>query len=112
MFSPISINGIKWSYVKQANVPVTYPTIKKTRSKITTAIPTIITAIISMVSLLTTFLSLIVFHTIGRLITALASEDTMVTLPANEAAIFPCMAMVAAAAVVLALEASLPKTGR
>jgi len=70
--------------------------------------PTIITAMISIVNRFTTYLSFIVFQTIGRLTMALASEEIIVTLPAKEAVILPCIAIVAAAAVVLALLAKPP----
>src|SRR6202050_487056 len=56
-----------------------------------------------------TVLSLVVRQTMGRFTPALANEVSTVVLPASAAVILPCMAMVAAAAVVLALLAKPPK---
>ena len=50
------------------------------------------------------------FETIGRFTAALASDVTTVALPASEALILPCVARVAAAAVVLTLLTKPPKT--
>lgn len=56
----------------------------------------------------TSLLSFMFFHTIGKLIIALAIEEIIAVLPARLGAICPCIAMVAAAAVVLALLTSPP----
>lgn len=65
--------------------------------------PIPITTDSSIVNFLITALSLMLRQTRGRLMTALAKDEIIATFPAREAVIFPCMAMVAAAAVVLAL---------
>src|SRR5437016_4809921 len=82
----------------------------KMRSTATAAIPIPTTGVISMVNLFTTALFLVVRHTIGRLTAALAKDARTVALPASEALILPCIAIVAAAAVVLALLTRPPKT--
>jgi hypothetical protein len=79
------------------------------RSIVTTATPVPITVAIWIVNLLTTALFLVVRHTIGRFTAALLKDVSTVALPARAALIFPCMAMVAAAAVVLALLTKPPK---
>ena len=79
------------------------------RSMATARIPIPITVAISMVTLLTTALFLVVLQTIGRLTAALAKDVSTLALPASEALILPCMAIVAAAAVVLALLTRPPK---
>jgi hypothetical protein len=61
------------------------------------------------VSLLTTGLFWVIRQTIGRLTTALVKDVSTVALPASDALILPCIAIVAAAAVVLALLTSPPK---
>ena len=58
----------------------------------------------------TTLLFLVVRQRIGRLTAALAKEVSTVALPASAGDILPCIAMVAAAAVVLALLTRPPKT--
>lgn len=80
------------------------------RSMATARIPTPITVAVSSVTLLTTALFLVALQTIGKLTAALANDVSTVVLPASEALILPCMARVAAAAVVLALLTKPPKT--
>lgn len=80
------------------------------RSITTAAIPTAMTVAISSMIRLTTSLFFVALHTIGKLTAALVKDVRTVALPASEAVIFPCMAMVAAAAVVLALLTSPPNT--
>ena len=63
---------------------------------------------VSIVSLFMTVLLLVVRHTMGRFTAALAREARIVALPARDGLIFPCIARVAAAAVVLALLTSPP----
>ena len=63
-----------------------------------------------MVNLLITVLFLVVRQIIGKLTAALASDVSTVALPAREALMVPCIAIVAAAAVVLALLTRPPKT--
>lgn len=75
----------------------------------TATIPIEITVPTSRVNLLTTVLFLVVRQTIGRLTAALVRDVSTVVLPASEGLIFPCIAMVAAAAVVLALLTRPPK---
>lgn len=75
----------------------------------TATIPMETTVAISRVNLLITALFLVVRQTIGRLTVALVKDVSTVVLPASEALIFPCIAIVAAAAVVLALLTSPPK---
>ena len=79
------------------------------RSIVTATIPVPITVAILIVNALVTALSLVVRQTIGRFTPALAKEVSTVVLPARAAVILPCIAMVAAAAVVLALLTSPPK---
>ena len=61
------------------------------------------TVTISIVNRLTTALFLVARQTMGRLTAALAKEVRTVVLPARAALILPCIAIVDAAAVVLAL---------
>ena len=68
------------------------------------------TVAVSSVTLFTTALFLVALQTIGKLTAALANDVSTVVLPASEALILPCMANVAAAAVVLALLTKPPKT--
>ena len=82
----------------------------KTRSRVTAATPVPITVTIWIVNLLITVLFFVVRHTIGRFTAALAKDVSTVALPARDALIFPCIAIVAAAAVVLALLTRPPKT--
>jgi len=81
----------------------------KVRSIATAAIPTPRTVAILRANVRTTALLLMVRQTIGKFTAALAKDVNTVALPANEAVIFPCMAIVAAAAVVLALLTRPPK---
>ena len=80
------------------------------RSTATARIPIAITVAISMVTLLTTALFLVALQMIGRFTPALANDVSTVVLPASEALILPCIANVAAAAVVLALLTKPPNT--
>src|SRR5580704_3390107 len=80
------------------------------RSTATAAIPVAMTAVILMVKVLITALSLVVRQTMGRLTAALAREVRTVALPASAGDILPCMAMVAAAVLFLALLTRPPKT--
>src|SRR5208282_5058196 len=80
------------------------------RSIATAAIPVAMTVAIWMANALMTVLFLVVFQIIGRFTAALAKDVSTVVLPARAAVILPCMAMVAAAAVVLALLTKPPKT--
>ena len=82
----------------------------KTRSTATAATPIATTVNTSTLNLRTTALFLAARHTIGRLTAALDKEARTVVLPAKAGLIFPCIAIVAAAAVVLALLTSPPKT--
>jgi hypothetical protein len=80
------------------------------RSTATAKTPVAITVAISMVSLFMTGLLFVIRHTIGKLTAALVRDVSTVALPASHALILPCMAIVAAAAVVLALLTRPPKT--
>jgi len=72
----------------------------KTRSTTTAARPVATTVNTSTLNFRTTALFLAARHTIGRLTAALDKEASTVVLPARAALIFPCLAIVAAAAVV------------
>src|ERR1700733_2954690 len=82
----------------------------KRRSTTTAATPIATTVKTSTLNLRTTALFLAARHTIGRLTAALDKEARTVVLPAKAGLILPCIARVAAAAVVLALLTSPPNT--
>lgn len=64
----------------------------------------------STLNLRNTALFLAARHTIGRLTAALDKETRTVVLPVKARLIFPCIAIMTAAAVVLALLTNPPKT--
>jgi hypothetical protein len=76
---------------------------------VTAAIPVAITVAISRANLLMTVLSRVVRHTIGRFTAALVSDVSTAVLPASDGLILPCIAIVAAEVVVLALLTRPPK---
>ena len=76
----------------------------------TAAIPVATTVDILNVSDFMTAVFFVVRQTIGRFTAALARLVRTVALPASAGVILPCMAMVAAAAVVLALLTKPPNT--
>ena len=78
------------------------------RSIATAIIPARATVAISSISRFVIVLSFVVRQTIGRLMTALAKEASTAALPADDGLSWPCTAIVAAAAVVLALLTSPP----
>src|ERR1700685_3112957 len=80
----------------------------KMRSMATAAIPVASTVTILKVRDFTTAVFFVVRQTMGRFTAALERLGRSVALPARAAVILPCMAMVAAAAVVLALLTSPP----